>query len=143
MIKIKPIETYYKGYHFRSRLEARFAVAFDHMTPKPAKWEYEFEGFDLGEAGWYLPDFWLPDLDVFAEVKPMRLNKEEVKKVKALYRQTGKSVLLLCGTPDLKTGYPAVSPADDGGFNINMWLRFGEAAIKAARSARFEHGEHP
>ena len=29
MSEIKAIETYYKGYRFRSRLEARWAVFFD------------------------------------------------------------------------------------------------------------------
>lgn len=51
---MKAIETRYKGYRFRSRLEARWAVFFDALG---IKWEYEPEGYDLGEAGWYLPDF--------------------------------------------------------------------------------------
>ncbi len=64
---IKAIETQYKGYRFRSRLEARWAVFFDALG---VKWEYEKEGYDLADAGWYLPDFWLPELNVFFEVKP-------------------------------------------------------------------------
>lgn len=51
---IKAIETKYKGYRFRSRLEARWAVFFDEMG---LDWAYEPQGFDLGELGWYLPDF--------------------------------------------------------------------------------------
>jgi hypothetical protein len=43
---IKAIETRYKGYRFRSRLEARWAVFFDALG---VEWEYEKEGFDLGE----------------------------------------------------------------------------------------------
>ena len=54
---IKAIETEYKGYRFRSRLEARWAVFFDALG---VQWFYEHEGFDLGKSGWYLPDFWLP-----------------------------------------------------------------------------------
>lgn len=50
---IKAIQTRYKGYNFRSRLEARWAVFFDACG---YQWEYEPEGFDLGET-WYLPDF--------------------------------------------------------------------------------------
>lgn len=50
---MKPIETRYKGYRFRSRLEARWAVFFDSLG---LDWEYEPEGFDL-DAGYYLPDF--------------------------------------------------------------------------------------
>jgi hypothetical protein len=51
---IKAIETRYAGCRFRSRLEARWAVFFDAMG---WSWEYEPEGYDLGELGWYLPDF--------------------------------------------------------------------------------------
>jgi hypothetical protein len=65
---IKPIETIYQGYRFRSRLEARWAVFFDALG---VKWEYEREGFDLGgELGYYLPDFYLPKFNTWAEVKP-------------------------------------------------------------------------
>lgn len=32
---IKPIETHYNGYRFRSRLEARWAVFFDALGIKP------------------------------------------------------------------------------------------------------------
>lgn len=72
---IKAIETRYKGYRFRSRLEARWAVFFDALG---LQWEYEPEGFDLGEAGWYLPDFYLPELEAWAEIKPKNGNQNEV-----------------------------------------------------------------
>lgn len=64
---LKAIETRYKGYRFRSRLEARWAVFFDALG---IEWEYEKEGYDLGEAGWYLPDFWLPQTNTWVEIKP-------------------------------------------------------------------------
>lgn len=51
---MKAIETQYKGYRFRSRLEARWAVFFEALG---VKWEYEPEGFDLGNGVRYLPDF--------------------------------------------------------------------------------------
>lgn len=38
MSEIKPIQTRYKGYHFRSRLEARWAVFFDALG---IAWKYE------------------------------------------------------------------------------------------------------
>ena len=53
---IKAIETRYKGYRFRSRLEARWAVFFDALG---LEWEYEPEGFDLNGI------YYLPDLKVF------------------------------------------------------------------------------
>jgi hypothetical protein len=60
METVKAIETFYKGYHFRSRLEARWAVFFDTLG---IPWKYEDEGFEKevhGETVRYLPDFFLP-----------------------------------------------------------------------------------
>lgn len=56
---MKAIETIYNGYKFRSRLEARWAVFFDAAG---IKYEYEPEGFDLGDGCLYLPDFYLHDI---------------------------------------------------------------------------------
>lgn len=80
---IKPIETYYNGYRFRSRLEARWAVFFDAAG---IKYQYEPEGFEH-DGVTYLPDFYLPDLDVYAEVKGHRANiAEEIEKcMKMIY----------------------------------------------------------
>ncbi len=63
---IKAIETVYKGYRFRSRLEARWAVFFDALG---VKWEYEEEGFIVGDGIAYLPDFYLPNNQIWVEVK--------------------------------------------------------------------------
>lgn len=63
---MKPIETKYHGHRFRSRLEARWAVFFDAFG---VSWEYEPQGYDLGELGYYLPDFILEGR-VIVEVKP-------------------------------------------------------------------------
>lgn len=52
---LKAIETAYKGYRFRSRLEARWAVFFDALG---LRWEYEPEGYEL-PSGRYLPDFFV------------------------------------------------------------------------------------
>lgn len=63
---MKAIETRYKGYRFRSRLEARWAVFFDTMG---LRWEYEPQGY-VGRAGVpYLPDFQI-QRDVYVEIKP-------------------------------------------------------------------------
>ena len=77
MNEIKPIETRYKGYRFRSRLEARWAVFFDALD---VKWEYEKEGFHL-PAGDYLPDFWLPEWECWVEVKPKDGITDRAKKL--------------------------------------------------------------
>jgi hypothetical protein len=67
MSTLKPINTYYKGYRFRSRLEARWAVFFDKAH---IDYEYELEGFALPSGSAYLPDFYLPNFQVYVEIKP-------------------------------------------------------------------------
>jgi hypothetical protein len=94
---IKAIETRYKGYRFRSRLEARWAVFFDSLE---VKWEYERQGYDLGAAGWYLPDFWLPTKDVWVEVKGGECSQEDRNKVWALRRESKKNVVLIGDLPE-------------------------------------------
>lgn len=82
MKQIKAIETRYKGYRFRSRLEARWAVFFDAMG---LQWEYEPEGFDLGAAGWYLPDFYLTNLNMWVEIKGGAASNKELNKCRMLF----------------------------------------------------------
>jgi len=158
--KIQPIETKYKGYRFRSRLEARWAVFFDALK---IKWEYEPEGYDLGQFGCYLPDFYIWGFG-FAEVKPegFEIDNEKYTRVVKL---TGESIMLLLGPPNAKyypcyiTSFSGVvdehsviyNPVKHGG---TWWYAFGYtgdaedtlgerglSAINASRSKRFEFGE--
>ena len=95
MKPLKAIETFYKGYKFRSRLEARWAVFFDALG---IMWEYEKEGYDLGEAGYYLPDFWLPGRKCFIEIKgndESAYNAQD--KITALSEQSEKHVFIMAG----------------------------------------------
>ena len=71
---LRPIETLYNGYRFRSRLEARWAVFFEAMG-----WAYfyENEGMVLDDGTYYLPDFWLPDLQTWVEIKPVEPSQQE------------------------------------------------------------------
>jgi hypothetical protein len=161
---IKAKETRYNGYRFRSRLEARWAVFFDTLH---IKYEYEKEGYELGEAGSYLPDFWLPQVQMWGEVKAVEPTEQENMKMIALVRLTGFGCLRLIGTPEDKpydawetyeiggqiglldyclTNYHGY-PKDEGRFYCmpgsewdSHWEDTAEAAL-AARSARFEFGE--
>lgn len=93
---IKAIETVYNGYRFRSRLEARWVVFFDTLG---IRYEYEPEGYDLGEAGWYLPDFWLPDFQAWLEVKGVSPSVEEQEKCAALFQGSDYAALMGIGEP--------------------------------------------
>ncbi len=99
--KMKSIDTLYNSNYFRSRLEARWAVFFDQIG---IRWQYESEGYDLGDGVFYLPDFWFPDHGFYGEVKPDTiLNDIELDKIKRLCDQSGKELILFSGMPELKT----------------------------------------
>lgn len=107
---IKAIETHWHGYRFRSRLEARWAVFFEELG---IRWEYEPEGFQT-RAGWYLPDFWLPELGVWAEVKPdsnrKKVDKKDRDKMVFFVLDSRQPLLILDGTPAPKV-YKMISPS--------------------------------
>lgn len=123
MTTIKAIETQYKGYRFRSRLEARWAVFFDVLG---VKWEYEKEGYDLGDAGWYLPDFWLPQIGCYWEIKPEvgYTNNDDQNRLRA-FALSGKHLVVAFGLPGSYKAKPfpcAYIPEDD---EYVMWTTFG------------------
>ena len=88
-MRIKAIETYYNGYRFRSRLEARWAVFLDALS---IEYEYEPEGFELPSGKRYLPDFKVrcygtrgglhdKSFDLFIEVKG-EMTKDDADRIK-------------------------------------------------------------
>lgn len=166
---IKAIQTKYKGYRFRSRTEARWAVFFDALG---IEWEYEREGFEL-PSGKYLPDFWLPKERVWAEVKGGDFTHPEIRKCRELVEMTGSPCLMLDGPPrgvfywgfetriDEMPEAGTVQHLDYDLCSFPFYDRFfvcsgnhyphrepstyaGDCkGLVAARSARFEHGEKP
>lgn len=118
---IHAIETIYDGYRFRSRLEARWAVFFNIAN---IQYQYEPEGFktmqiyDPSSFG-YLPDFYLPKWDIYAEVKPTddALAKDAGKLADVIdYHATpiaNKGLLLLGNIPYCEHGFPV--------FNFLFW----------------------
>lgn len=108
MADFKPIETIYNGYRFRSRLEARWAVLFDALG---IEYEYEPEGFEIlfgdGEKIMYLPDFYLPESGLFAEVKGCKtrgqIPKEDAEKMSWMIDYHGPcayGIVMLGNIPD-------------------------------------------
>lgn len=75
---MRAIETFYDGYKFRSRTEARWA---DFLKTLGIEYRYEYEGFLLVPPGEpYLPDFYLPELGYWIEVKGTVPNEDEQRK---------------------------------------------------------------
>lgn len=160
---MKAIDTIYKGYKFRSRLEARWAVFFEYSG---YKWEYEKEGYEL-PSGKYLPDFFLPQFNAWVEVKPVKFTDAEKQKCKELSRFTESTVVMVVGIPNdilYATFYygeesMAVSlskyaigknwnvlyqPGGDiGEIDLSYVYNSDYIPIRKASEARFEHGESP
>jgi hypothetical protein len=178
----RPIPTRYKGYHFRSRLEARWAIFFDHLR---LDWEFEPQGYVV-EGTPYLPDFKLilpGDRLAFAEVKNAETDwhvGRPVQLCRALARETGWPVILLIGIPAYRAYHQFTPTLASDAFQAVFfrdyepkivevdgywWTQieidsrtgaldfrhddyqarksFGQGlvdAVRAARSARFEHG---
>lgn len=164
--QIKPIETLYAGILFRSRLEARWARYFDELK---IKWQYEREGFET-PSGRYLPDFWLTQVSMWAEVKPEWPTAHDIARCKRVAIGSGHPFLILDGPPAASNYWfiEPDSPRDDlwndmiftgrkywlteGRFYTCTGLEFPQRqldnfvsthemkAIKTALSARFEFG---
>jgi len=92
---MKAIETRYKGYRFRSRTEARWAVFLDTLG---VPWEYEKQGYHL-PSGPYLPDFWLPAQSCWLELKGEPPTEGESKFCEELAAGSGNNVFLFVGQP--------------------------------------------
>jgi hypothetical protein len=154
---MKAINTLYSGNYFRSRTEARWAVYFDLIG---VKWEYEKEGYDLGDGVKYLPDFWFPEHKMYGEVKAtgILLDHEE-DKAHRLSIQSELDVVILSGQPHCKPclvfyqggqkteGVPFIEELVGeygrifyGEYKIEDG-ELGAVAAMTARMARFEHGE--
>lgn len=94
---IKPIETVYNGYRFRSRLEARWAVFFDALG---IRYKYESEGYCMSDGSYYLPDFFLPDIDYYVEVKGKNKHIiEDMTKLKKFVLESKTAAIILSDIP--------------------------------------------
>lgn len=65
-MKIRAVPKTYSGVLFRSTLEADWAATLDHYG---IVWQYEPEAVQLPSGAYYRPDFYLPQLTTWLEVK--------------------------------------------------------------------------
>lgn len=96
---MEPLPTHYRGIHFRSRLEAKWACLFDSLE---ISYEYEPQTFQIEPTLSYLPDFWLPSQKIWVEIKPDAPMLVEERKAIGLHRITGQRVYIFAGFPALK-----------------------------------------
>lgn len=137
---VQAIETRYAGCRFRSRLEARFAVALD---AKGLRWEYEPEGFET-PCGRYLPDFRVvlsPMTTCWFEVKPdnyrLGADPDDMGQWHSVALATDLMLVVACGLDALTI---VITPGHTYSHRGHPGF-FTDTEIAAGRSARFEHGE--
>ena len=102
--QIKAIETLWQGVYYRSRLETRWGIFFRSIG-LPAN--YEMQGWELAPNIRYLPDFHLPTIPAYVEVKPEHISEEEELRltfIRGLWADTNKGALwILRGQPGIGT----------------------------------------
>lgn len=96
---------HYRGAALRSRWELVVATAFDRLG---IEWEFESIRFDLGGTETYMPDFYLPQLGCYWEVKGWFGPKS--KRTVDLFRQCYPEIPLIVATADV---IAAIDPAFD------------------------------
>jgi hypothetical protein len=108
-----PIPTTYKGVQYRSRLEAKWAVFFDHLG-----FEFAYESNSVKDEHGnilYTPDFYIYDgfkahdwvENFLIEIKPVPPNKEYLDRLAALPLPYTKEILIMVGEPSFsqKNGF--------------------------------------
>lgn len=133
---MQPIETTWRGFRFRSRTEARWAV---FLTAAGIRFEYEAEGFAL-PSGWYLPDFWLPERKQWLEIKGQSPTDRELQLARELAAKTHHLVLFGVGAPNPDNYALTVVDGDPNEPPVEwtMNLEGPASAYEAARSERFD-----
>lgn len=138
--KVRALETKYDGYHFRSRIEARWAMFFKLCG---VKYEYEKEGYELSKGNWYLCDFWLNTDQAWVEIKGAYPNRSEIAKLRLLAQHTNcKAAYIFYGSiPNPNTWrktWQTLSVLPNSP-NLMPWVSDARitSALIAARSARF------
>lgn len=87
MISLRPVPMVYQGTRFRSTLEADWACTFDAWG---IAWQYEPETVLLPSGVAYLPDFYLPEQGMWAEVKgPHDERLDKTRELAAAVRPLG------------------------------------------------------
>lgn len=114
-MKYANIKTPYGNRFFRSRIEAQHAALLDGLG---VRFHYEPRSFDLGDCR-YTPDFYLPNLGAFLEIKAGNFSAFHLAKIRRLCEVTRQRVFLF-GEPDGmrekgdKCAYGAILQPDGG-----------------------------
>lgn len=122
--RYEPKPTMYGGVMFRSALEASWART---MTINGVKWEYEPELITLPSGTRYLPDFRLPELGAWLEVKGHNIPRIEKARELAKTIACGCEPVMTCtcvlrGGEIVIVGHPPLVTSDPPSYRRRWWL---------------------
>lgn len=130
----------YRGYPMRSHSETRWASMMDFFG---IQWLYEPRLFKTSH-GVYLPDFYLPDIGAYVEVKGPFPTEDEVQKAECVQEITGCPVIFAHGKPQmegLRLGGANLTVWAEGKrvsvsmYEISQWLEKNKGLATCARMA--------
>lgn len=136
---MQTLPTPFDGHRFRSRTEARWAAFFKAAS---IRYEYEPDGYAL-PSGWYLPDFFLPDIKTFVEIKGTHPTSTERAKCEDLAEGTRCNVVIGIGAPDPRNDLRLIMPTPLGGcvsydFDPTRNEIHSSTLLRSARSIKSE-----
>jgi hypothetical protein len=146
-VDFTPVPRRYACTAFRSSLEADWACTLDNLG---IEWRYEPVTVTLPSGEWYVPDFWLPELATYIEVKGAGIPRRH-KPAQLAELETGTIVLLgLAARPRTgATGWRELGinwePADGGSLGLVeckhcqawQWARLAPVVTCRRCGARF------
>lgn len=118
---MKAKETIYRGICFRSRLESKWALFLDRAG---LSFRYEMENYNT-RHGYYCPDFYLPEANLWLEVKPFangRALPEEIEKLEDVVNQAWVPGIIVCGFPPKLNVYVFLPSASHVLFGFDQLL---------------------
>ena len=107
---------------FRSLVVAQWAVFFDSMG---IKYEYKKEKYQL-EGSAFVPDFWLPQVSMWAEVGDGVLSEADCQKCQQLCNISGERCLLLEGPPRCRPYWGLAPDKEDEFYSDTDYLLTSE-----------------
>lgn len=105
---------------FRSSLEADWAATMHSLS---LEWLYEPEKFRLPENGWYLPDFYLPKIGTWIEVKGENVPRVEKARELARLRCCHCPTTCICAFPGGEI--VLIGQSSTTGYKGERYLRYG------------------
>lgn len=134
---IEALPTWYADTTFRSALEAGWAATLDSLS---IRWQYEPETIALPSGANYLPDFWLPEIGTWLEVKGTGVPRIEKAVELGESRACRCDKKCTCDWPDgelVLIGHP---PAP---YDASADPRLEGAPYRIRRRFERRHGGHP